>query len=70
MELNECISNLEKINRIRIIRKTLSTIESYVSTIEDKFSDEDECETIIEDKDVAKIIKQVKYDLETLERYL
>ena len=70
MELNECISNLEKINRIRIIRKTLSTIESYVSNIEDKLSDEDECETIIEDKDVAKIIKQVKYDLETLERYL
>ena len=70
MELNECVENLEKINRVKTIRTILSNIESYVSSMEDDMTEDDECEKVIDDTVMPKIISRIKYDLETLERYL
>ena len=70
MELNECVENLEKINRIKTIRTILSNIESYVSSVEDNMVEDDEYENTIGDDIVAKVVTRIKYDLETLERYL
>ena len=70
MELNECVENLEKINRIKTIRTILSNIESYVSSVENDMVEDDEYEKFIDDTIMPKIISRIKYDLETLERYL
>ena len=56
--------NLEKLNRLRMINEILYTIYDIVN------SAKNEVEYHIEDSTMEQIIKRVKYDIETLERYL
>ena len=65
--------NLEKLNRLRMINEILYTIYDIVNSAKNEVEvelEESDFEYYIEDSTMEQIIKRVKYDIETLERYL
>ena len=65
--------NLEKLNRLRMINDILYTIYDVVDSAKNEVEvelEESDFEYYIEDSTMEQIIKRVKYDIETLERYL
>lgn len=65
--------NLEKLNRLRMIHDILYTIYDVVSSAKNEVElelEESDFDYHIEDSVIEQIIKRVKYDIETLERYL
>ena len=65
--------NLEKLNRLRMINEILYTIYDIVNSAKNEVEvklEESDFEYHIEDSTMEQIIKRVKYDIETLERYL
>ena len=70
MILKEYIYNQTKINRVRMIRSILNSILDYIREIEDDLINEDENDKIIKEDDIQKYIEVVKYNIDTLVRYL
>ena len=72
LRIKEQLDNLQKENRLRMINDILFSVYEVVGTIKTTidFLKMDDIEYTITDEMMGEIIARVKYDLNTLERYL
>ena len=72
LDLEGQLNNLQKENRLRMINDILFSVYEVVGTIKTTidFLKMDDIEYTITDEMMGEIIARVKYDLNTLERYL
>ena len=72
LRIKEQLDNLQKENRLRMINDILFSVYEVVGTIKTTIDllKMDDIEYTITDEIMGEIIARVKYDLNTLERYL
>jgi len=72
LRIKEQLDNLQKENRLRMINDILFSVYEVVGTIKTTIDllKMDDIEYTITDEMMGEIIARVKYDLNTLERYL
>ena len=72
LDLEGQLNNLQKENRLRMINDILFSVYEVVGTIKTTIDllKMDDIEYTITDEMMGEIIARVKYDLNTLERYL
>ena len=69
-EVEQDLEQTNKLYRVKKIYDLLKSMSEYVENQFESLKDADCEELEIEDSIIAEIIGTVKYDLETLERYL
>ena len=64
--LEKKLNNFEKLHRLDMIERSLSTISSYANNVISEINDDFEYEEDLNDTEIAKIISRIKSDLELL----
>ena len=70
--MNTNFEDLQRLNRLRMINDILYSAYDIVSSVKLQLEEDILTDELIEfgDKEMAQIIDRVKYDMETLRRYL
>lgn len=64
--LENKINNYEKLHRLNMIERSLSTISSYANNVIEEINNDFEYEEDVNDIEITKIITRIKSDLEIL----